>query len=1179
MIGWGWPRRRRATGDGSMRIDELKSGLRVRGLVAAGDVTIVAVEPHGGSVANVVFRADDGGIADRLVTSEDAARCERADERRWTFDADGATFKLASEARRIELAHLFDPFAAIQSATIDPLPHQIEAVYGRLLAMQPLQFLLADDPGAGKTIMSGLYMRELMLRGDLDRCLVIVPGSLVEQWQDELAEKFGLRFEIMSRDMVEAARTGNPFIERNFLIVRLDQLSRSDELQAKLGVSDWDLIVVDEAHKMSARRYGDEVKRTLRFELGELVRDRTRNLLLLTATPHNGNNEDFLLFMSLLDPDRFAGRLRNTNQVPDVSDVMRRYVKEKLLTFEGKRLFPDRHAATVSYDLSPDEERLYEAVTRYVQDGMGRAQALEAGGDRRRGLAVGFALTALQRRLASSPEAIYQSLRRRRERLTTQLDKAQQAGSLAETQRLGGRLADPDGFDLDDFDDDELERIEDDAIENAMTAESIAELETEIAELHALEVTAGEVRAGGEDRKWVELRAILQSSEFNDPAAGRKLIVFTEHRDTLHYLEGKIRTLLGRNEAVQVIHGGVRRADRRRTQDAFRIDPAVKVLVATDAAGEGVNLQRANLMVNYDLPWNPNRIEQRFGRIHRIGQKQPCYLWNLVAHGTREGRVFERLFAKIEQQRRVYGDQIYDVLGDAQINRSLQELLVEAIQHGQDPEVRARVDEIIDAEIGARFKVVLDERALAADVLDERSIGEIRARMEAALARKLAPGFIAAFFAAALDDFGGRMAARELGRYQITRVPATVRSREREVAAGGPILDAYERITFDKACVAEPEGAVRAELISPGHPLLRAVIGTVLDKYGDTLSAGTTLIDPMDPGETLRALVYLEHRITDGRVDAGTRRVVSSRFQFVEVTVDGDVVDPGADPYLNYEPVSPEVRVLLDGLDTTWARSGIDETARSWATANLAAPHFAEVADITKARLDRVRRAVQERLDAEIRYWDARAAELKQQELQGKKPRLNSGRARQRADDLEARKTRRLHELDVEADLVNHAPTIVAAALVVPQGLIDRLTGRTTEVVDPEVAADTDRRAVAAVLAAETALGRIPVEQDHNNPGFDILSTDPATGTVYFIEVKGHRPGTPEIKVRARQVRQAQQNLERFRLAVVAVPDEPGGFPRVGYHLRPFDGYDLHFAQTYVPLDVATLAPHAVEPR
>ena len=640
-----------------VELHELKPGLRVRGLVAAAEVTIIAAEPNG-EVVNVAYEADDGNLGRRLITVSDAESIEVVTGGRWTFDADGAAFKLASEARRIQLAHLFDPFTAVESATIQPLPHQIDAVYGRLLPQQPLSFLLADDPGAGKTIMSGLYIRELSLRGDLDRCLIIAPGSLVEQWQEELYDKFELRFDILSRDMVEAARTGNPFQERNLLIARLDQLSRSEDLQAKLDVTEWDLIIFDEAHKLSARLWGDEVKRTLRYEMAERVRDRTRNLLLLTATPHNGSNDDFLLFLALLDPDRFAGRLHHGAEVPDVSDVMRRLVKENLLTFDGKRLFRERKAVTVDYDLTPEELHLYEAVSAYVSDGMGRAQRLEEGGDRRRGLAVGFALAALQRRLASSPAAIHRSLERRTDKLQKQLIDAKSAGSLEATKRVAGRLADPDGFDSDDFSDDEFEELEDDAIENAMSAESIAELEKEITELRLLVDIAAAVKASGTDRKWVELSGILQSPEFTAPGAARKIIIFTEHKDTLTYLAQRVRTLLGKPEAVVTIHGGVRREDRRRVQDAFRNEPEVKVLIATDAAGEGVNLQRANLMVNYDIPWNPNRIEQRFGRIHRIGQEQVCYLWNLVAKDTREGKVFERLFAKIEEQREVYGDQI-----------------------------------------------------------------------------------------------------------------------------------------------------------------------------------------------------------------------------------------------------------------------------------------------------------------------------------------------------------------------------------------------------------------------------------------------------------------------------------------------------------------------------------------
>ena len=1161
----------------SLNTEELKSGVRVSGLVAGQTVKIVAVD-RAGEMLNVVYQDDAGRLEARLISHSDLESLQVNAEVRWTFDGDGKGFRLASEGRRIELAHLFDPFAAVQTATIQPLPHQIDAVYGRLLPMQPLRFLLADDPGAGKTIMSGLYIRELILRGDLDRCLIISPGSLVEQWQDELFDKFGLSFDILSRDMVEAARTGNPFAERNKLIVRLDQLSRNEDLQAKLEATDWDLIIFDEAHKLSAHLYGEVVNETLRYKLAKVARDHARNLLLLTATPHNGNNDDFNLFLALLDPDRFEGKLRNA-KIPDVSDIMRRLVKENLLTFEGKRLFPPREAVTIKYDLSPEEMHLYDAVTSYVQEGMNRAKQMESGPDKRRGLAVGFALAALQRRLASSPHAIMESLRRRRERLAKQLLEAQRQGGMGGALANTMRIDDSDAFDADDYDGEEFERLEDEAIEGAVLASTITELEREVTELRLLEDIARTLRASGVDRKWNELSSILQSDEFNSGAEPRKIIIFTEHKDTLSYLVERITTLLGNGDMVAVIHGGVNRDTRRRVQEAFRNDPTTRILIATDAAGEGVNLQRANLMVNYDIPWNPNRIEQRFGRIHRIGQTQICYLWNLVANETREGRVFERLFEKIEEQRKVYGDQIYDCLGDAQINRALQELLIKAIQDESDPKAQAWVHEIIDAEIGARLKTVLDERALADNVLDESSIHGIKHQMELALARKLQPGFIEAFVKASLDDVGGRITGREAGRYQISRVPAEVRSRHREILAGGHIQPEYERVTFDKAGVVTEGNPIRADLVCPGHPLLSGLVSTIHDKYSATLSSGVTLIDETDFSDRVRVLIALEHAVSDGRLEHGQRKVVSRRFQFVEIDQSGEITDPGPEPYLNYRPVLEAEAALINSVPIDWARNGIDDVAQNWATANLAGPHHEAIREVVQVKVERIRSAVRERLDSEIRYWDLKAEELKAQELQGKKTRHSSGRARARADELESRKTHRLRELEMESDLVNHAPLVVTAALVISQGLLNMLNGNEGVVVDPEIAKETDRRAVAAVLAAERAIGRIPEEQDHNNPGFDVLSTDPKTQTVYFIEVKGHRPATTEIHVSASQIRKAKMHPERFRLAVVRVPNEDDGIPMVKYFLKPFDGYEPHFAQTYVPLKVAELAPHGLDPQ
>jgi SNF2 family DNA or RNA helicase len=325
------------------RLEELTPGARVRGIIPAQAVTVVQVEWHGTQAMTLTYRDDGGRVDHQLIYRANEAALQ-IDEpgRAWSFDGDGKLFRLASEALRIRLAHLFDPYLAVHTSNLEPLPHQIRAVYGDMLPRQPLRFLLADDPGAGKTIMAGLLIKELIVRGDLNRCMIVAPGSLVEQWQDELAQKLGLDFDIITRETIEASRSGNPFAEKNLIICRLDQLSRSDDVQAKLELTDWDLVVVDEAHKMSAHFYGNEVEETKRYKLGRLLGSLTRHLLLMTATPHSGKQEDFQLFMALLDPDRFEGKPRKGGKQLDARGLMRRMVKEELLTFEGKPLFPER---------------------------------------------------------------------------------------------------------------------------------------------------------------------------------------------------------------------------------------------------------------------------------------------------------------------------------------------------------------------------------------------------------------------------------------------------------------------------------------------------------------------------------------------------------------------------------------------------------------------------------------------------------------------------------------------------------------------------------------------------------------------------------------------------------------------------------------------------------------------
>ena len=625
-----------------MLLEQVKAGLRLDGLIPGEPVTVIAAQWHGRAALELTYKTSSGQLGQQVLFRKDEAQLSPAQSGTRAFDAEASVFKLVAEAQRITLAGLFDPMLAVATSDVQPLPHQIRAVYGELLPRTPLRFLLADDPGAGKTIMAGLYIKELLLRDDVKQCLIIAPGGLVEQWQDELFFKFGLRFDLLTNQLIDAQANFNVFETNPLLIARMDQLSRNEQLQAQLKATEWDLIIVDEAHRMGAHYFGGELRKTKRFLLGEMLGQITRHLLLMTATPHSGKEEDFQLFLTLLDRDRFEGKQKKST---DLSGVMRRMVKEDLLTFEGKKLFPERIAETVPYELTALEYDLYEDVTHYVREGMNRADRV--GGKRKN--TVGFALTVLQRRLASSPEAIYRSLVRRSERLERKKQEIQNG-----TYREVDPNIDLSEIDDDEFNAEEIEAAEEELLDAATAAQTVEELNTELLELADLVQTARLVREAGTDRKWTELSNILQDHALVTDKNGwpRKFIIFTEHRDTLDYLQGKIGSLLGKPDAVRAIHGGVRRAERRQITEEFTKNRDCQILLATDAAGEGLNLQAAHLMVNYDLPWNPNRIEQRFGRVHRIGQEEVCRLWNLVASNTREGEVFTRLLEKLDQMRR-----------------------------------------------------------------------------------------------------------------------------------------------------------------------------------------------------------------------------------------------------------------------------------------------------------------------------------------------------------------------------------------------------------------------------------------------------------------------------------------------------------------------------------------------
>ena len=1167
------------------RLEEITRGAVVKGVLPDGFVTAVDVNWIGSAAIELTYKDSQGRLGSELLYRDREPALEILESGTpWSFDGDPALFRLVSEAHRIRLAYLFDPFLAVRTALIDPLPHQISAVYETMLPRQPLRFLLADDPGAGKTIMTGLLIKELIARGDLQRCLIVCPGNLVEQWQDELYRRFHLPFEIITNDKYEAARTGNWFTENPLVICRLDKLSRNEGVQEKLKASDWDVIVCDEAHKMSASFWGGEIRRTKRYQLGQLLSTVTRHFLLLTATPHNGKEEDFQLFLALLDGDRFEGKFRDGVHSVNASDLMRRMVKEDLLKFDGRPLFPERRAYTVEYELSEGEMDLYRRVTEYVRGEFNRAEQLA--NDGRKGT-VGFALTVLQRRLASSPEAIYQSLRRRKERLEKRCREEELlkrgASVRVAWQKEVPRLSEDDLEDLEDAPDGEVEATEERVVDQASAAQTIAELKAEITILKTLEQVALRVRQSNSDRKWDELSRLLQNQTEMFDAHGhrRKLIIFTEHRDTLSYLQERISSLIGKPEAVVTIHGGLGREERRKAETLFTQDKAVEVLLATDAAGEGINLQRAHLMVNYDLPWNPNRLEQRFGRIHRIGQTEVCHCWHLVAYETREGEVFRRLLDKIEEERKALSGKVFDILGKLTFNdKPLRHLLLEAVRYGDQPEVRARLDQVVEHAMDHdALRALIEEHALAHDSMDASRIQAIQEAMERAEVRRLQPHFVAAFFIEALQRLGGTVREREPKRYEVTHVPAIVRNRDRVIGLRAPVLTRYERITFEKNLISV-SGTPLAEFVCPGHPLLDATLDLILERHRALLKQGAILIDEEDTHDTVRALVSLEHAIQDARTDrTGNRRIVSRQTQFAEITEDGRVSGAGFAPYLDYRPPTEAERMLIQAMSQPrWLRDEIESHALKYAVQHLVPNHLQEVKARKEKLVDKTLAAVKERLTVEISHWDHRAEQLKQQELAGEvNAKINSGKARQRADELAVRLQQRMDDLQQERQLSPLPPNIIGGAMIVPIGLLHQWNGTSPHALHAKETRRVELIAMKAVMAAEHELGFVPRDVSASKCGYDIESRDPTgEARLRFIEVKGRVQGADTVTITKNEILSALNKPEQYILAIVEVDAEIARAPI--YIRKPFVR-EPDFGVTSVNYKLAELLAKGEAPR
>ena len=1039
------------------------------------------------------------------LTSDDIAQLTIA-ESTLSYQGDGKLLRTALQAYSLGIGYEFDPYFGVSISRVDPLPHQLEAVYEHFLKLPSVRFLLADDAGAGKTIMAGLLVRELKLRGLIERTLVVCPANLAFQWQRELKEKFDEKFLVLKGGDLRDQFGVNQWIEQHQIITSLDLAKRTEILPGLRQVR-WDLVIVDEAHRMSAR---DETHKSQRYRLGELLRDSTDHLLLLTATPHKGDPQNFTLFLQLLDPDAYADvvSIREAMQRQRAPFYLRRtketmvYFPERVAdgTWSAKPVFTKRIARTAAFAMDGPEFDLYREITRFVKR---RSAHAAAEGDDPRARAVRFLMTLYQRRLASSTYALRRSLQNRAKRLDEGL---KQARELVQT-------APPDlpGWDeLDEYEDSERERLER-MLEAVTLAGNADQVREEIAELRDLAENAKSVEASGREAKLGELRAILQEQGFFD-RPDQRLLLFTEFKDTLDYLRERLEAWGFR---VGCIHGGMKPGSRDEpgtrlhAEQQFR-EGAIQVLVATEAAGEGINLQCCHILFNYDIPWNPNRLEQRMGRIHRYGQRRDCLIFNFVADNTVEGHVLQRLLAKLQEIRDALDDDaVFNVVGEvlpaAHIERVLREYYAGKLG---DADLEERILKDVDE---GHFRAICQTalEGLAAKKLNLDMLIERRARAQE---RRVVPESIARFLGESAADAGLSLKAVSLlaHTYQPGRTPASLKRYERETGWRlGELANRYPRLSTDR----ETAEANNLEWVTPGHPLFEALRRHALDRGRDSFAAGACFHSLAHDAPV--RLDFYRARIVDG-----LGRVIHERLFAVELG-DGDAPrrrEP--DTLGNLSPASAP-----DNLPPV----AFAPEATAWLQENALTPFLSKSRAERSAEIGRIREHVElsltevlQRLDREI----GRAADEVTEGVAGSEGRL--ALAESRHAEVLARRERRREELERQAAVTLQGVERLASALILPHPKRGDLDVRRLR-PHPE----TEMTAMRVVMQHEESLGRQVEDVHEQDLGYDVTSLDLGSGELRLIEVKGLAAATGSVLLTPNERRVAEDRRDCYWLYVV----------------------------------------------
>lgn len=1082
------------------------------------------------------------------LTSHDLKQLTILDSE-FTYDGDGRLLRLGLQAYSLGIAYEFDPYFGLSISRIDPLPHQLEAVYDYLLKLARVRFLLADDAGAGKTIMAGLLLRELKLRGLAERILIVCPANLTFQWQRELKEKFDEKFLLLRGGDIRDQFGVNQWLEQKQVITSLDLAKRLDILPGLRQVH-WDFVIVDEAHRLSA---SDESHKTARYKLGELLRDTTDHLLLLTATPHKGDPVNFSLFLQLLDADAYADvrSIREAMERRQAPFYLRR-TKEAMVyfperqadsTWAAKKIFTRRIPHTVDFQIDEAEFDLYRNITRFVKQQSTKAAAQ---GDDPRARAIGFLMAMYQRRLASSTHAMRHSLDNRAKRLEAGLHRAQELV----------RSAPPEIPDLEEIE--EMEEYEREKLEELLEAITLAgnadQVREEIEELKQLAAHAQAVEDSGTEAKLSRLNCLLQQEGFFDHS-DQRLLIFTEFKDTLDYLMGRFRDW---GFKVGCIHGGMKPGardepgTRLHAEQQFK-DGEIQVLVATEAAGEGINLQCCHILFNYDIPWNPNRLEQRMGRIHRYGQREDCLIFNFVATNTIEGKVLQRLLEKLQEIRDALDDDaVFNVVGEilpaAHIERVLRDYYAGRLG---DADLEDRLLRNVDE---TQFKAICQNalEGLASKRLNLEMLIERRARAQEC---RLVPETIARFLLETSEyiPFTLKIVPSLPHTFEPARTPSVLRRHESEPTWKLPALATkYPRLSTDRP-TAEKHNL---EWVTPGHSLFEALRRHTLTLSQETLGKG--------------ACCYSLHHDSPARLDFYRARVVDGLGQVIherlfaaELTTGGGVKLQEPSVIGNLTPATMP--------DTLPSVATIPEAA-AWLHEQALMPFLETVRADRLSEIDRIAAHIELSLTELLQKADeeiGRAASEIDKKVTGAEGRLAQAEARH-AELLTRRENRRL-ELDRQRALSLQAVERLTSVLILPHP-----ERETPEVRRLQPDSEVEAIAMQVVMEYEKGKGRQVYDVHEKNLGYDVTSLDINSGELRLIEVKGLGTDAGSVLLTPNEKRVAEDRRDCYWLYIVTdcktnprLQDPIKDPARLEWHeVRKVDHYWLNINAVTQPMQI-----------